>query len=47
MRRGVLEHADTPEMRFLADRKKDIEWEGKMKEPDYENDEEERAMPEL
>jgi len=47
MRRGVLEHADTPEMRFLADKKKEIDWPGKMKEPDYENDKEESDLPEL
>ena len=38
MRRGVLEHADTPEMRFLADKKKDIDWDDKMGKPDFEND---------
>ena len=46
MRRGVLEHADTPEMRFLADKNKDIDWDDKMSKPDFENDEQEFGRPE-
>ena len=41
MRRGVIEYADTPEVKFLSNRRKDIEWEGKMEKEDFDHDEDE------